>query len=234
MKKIIGVVLLCGVLFSSCLFSGNIVEEERTVEAFTGIKSCCGIDVYIAEGNSSTIRVEADDAIIDNIVTEVTDSVLNISYRNDTNEKFSWGMKKMSVYVTAQDLTLIDASSASDVRSEGELNAKDIEINANSAADIFLELEAENVTCRANSGSDITLIGTASSANISAASGANIRMKEMIVNKAVVDASSGSDVDIWVKEEIEANASSGSDINYYGNPPHAKVSPSSGADIRKK
>lgn len=233
MKKIIGVLLVITFL-SSCLnINANIVEEERTVGSFSGVSSCCGIDVYITEGSSSTIRVQADNAIINDIVTKVKDGVLDISLKNNTfNKKLMKG--KMVVYISAKDLSSIHASSSSKIKGSGKFRGKDVAIHASSAGEIALELTAENITCKVSSGANVTVKGTASYANISASSGSDARMKEMIVNRADVSTSSGSDAKIWVKENIKARASSGSSISYYGNPTDKDVSSSSGASIRAK
>ncbi|MDU1905380.1 MAG: DUF2807 domain-containing protein [Dysgonomonas sp.] len=233
MKKLVGI-LLVFVFFSSFLsVNASVVKEERKVGSFSGVSSCCGIEVYITEGSSSTIRVEADNAIINDIVTKVKGGVLDISIKSDIfNNRRIQG--KMKVYVSAKNLSSIHASSSSKIIGSGKFKGENVEIRASSAGDIILDITAEKITCKVSSGANATVKGSASYANISASSGSNAKMKEMVVNKADVSASSGSDVEIWVKENIKARASSGSSISYYGSPARSDVSSSSGANIKKK
>ncbi|MDR1056398.1 MAG: DUF2807 domain-containing protein [Prevotellaceae bacterium] len=234
MKKIfLTTALFCFAIITTCFAQRDVVSEERSVGSFDKINSCCGIDVYITEGTLSTLKVETNyEEMLDEIITRVKDDELEISLKRNNRK----GMRnlKMKVYVSATGLKLIDASSGSDIYSTNQLNTDNIELSASSGADITLDLKADNINCKATSGSDIKLKGTAQFAKLRANSGADIKMRDMTVARADAKASSGSDIVLYVTDELDANASSGADITYYGNPKNVNKRASSRGDITRK
>jgi len=232
MKKLHIILVLC-CLITTSIYAQN-VTQERNINSFSGIKVCCGIDLYLSEGTSSILKITANPDVIDRVLTEVKGGVLNVSVKNDPDRRFNNNQGGIKVYVSANNLNLIEASSGSDIKGQTKINAKEIKLSASSSGDITLDLYATHIIGNASSGSDIKVTGSATSAKLSASSGSDIKMKGMSVLIADVKASSGSDIEITVKEEINAKASSGSDIEYYGNPTRVNVSSSSGGSIKRK
>ena len=85
----IAVTVLMGLLLSSCAFdlnfnqgkrgNGEIVEDQREVsENFTSVLASEGIDVFITQGDSFSIEVEADENIIEFIGTDIKDGRLKV------------------------------------------------------------------------------------------------------------------------------------------------------------
>lgn len=228
--KMITTLLLLFVI--NTLSYGQNKSENRSVGSFNAISVCCGIDLYITEGSSSEITVETNfPEYLSRILTEVKGKELKISFDGNIINKRPNTMW-MKVYVSANNLTAIKASSGADVYSTTPLSAHDIKLSASSGADIKIELNAQSLDCSASSGSDIKLTGTAVYALAKASSGSDINMRNMVVKKAEASASSGSDVILHVTEELKAKASSGGDVTYKGNPKTVDKKKSSGGGVR--
>ena len=61
--------------------NGEVVSEDRTISAnFSEIKVSQGIEVYVTQGNSTELKVEADENIIDILRTEVKNNELKIYF----------------------------------------------------------------------------------------------------------------------------------------------------------
>jgi len=221
--------LICCISYAQ---SGN-YTETRSVGSFNAIKVCCGIDLYISEGTSSSIIVETNyEEHLPKIKTEVKKGELKLSISTRDLMKRPNDMR-IKVSVSAKNLTAIKASSGSDVLSVTPLTANDIEISASSGSGIKLELNATNLKCSTSSGSDVKLTGSASYASASASSGSDINMKDMVVRVAEVSASTGSDISVNVTDEIKAKASVGSDIKFKGNPKTVSKKERIGGDVRQ-
>lgn len=232
MKKIISLTTLLILSLSICFSQNNTIIEERTVEQFNKISICCGIDVYITQGTSSTIIVETNaEEMLSNIKTDVKNDELIISV--DKQQK-NYNNLKMKVHVTANNLIAINASSGADVYSVGQLTANNIDLQSTSGADIKLDIKANNLKAEASSGSDIKLKGSAEYANVMAHSGADVKMKEMEVKNVDAKASSGADIDLYVTNELNASANSAADITYKGNPKTVNQKKDSSSDIQQK
>jgi hypothetical protein len=215
--------------FKSVSGNGNVTKETRKVESFDGIKASAGINVFLFQGDEEKVVVEADENLHDCIKTEVKGSTLHCYI--DCNIHFS---KQMNVYVNYKTLNKINASSGSDVSGETLLKTGMLNVEVSSGADVKIEVDAQSVYCNVSSGSDATLKGKAGKFEGSASSGADIKANELTVNTCEASASSAGDIRITVTERIKANASSGGDITYYGNPEIEHIEESSGGDVTRR
>lgn len=236
-SKIIAI-LFVATIFTSCgvdmfnRINGNrnvVTEVRKTSNKFTGIKVSTGIDLYITQGSKNKVTVEADENLHDIIITEVEDGILKVY-----SEKNIWKAKARKVHVTIKDLTLIKATSGSDVYGKGTIKTDEISITATSGADIKITVNATSVETSSTSGSDIEIAGTTVNHASSATSGASIEAYELESKNAIAKATSGADINIFVSEKLEAKATSGGDIDFKGNPKLINKKSSSGGSVSQK
>jgi len=222
-------------LMSACIWvksvrgNGNVVKETRQVNPFTGVDASAGINVYLFQGNEEKVVVEADENIKDLIVTRVEGDVLKCYVKGSILSS-----KKMNVYVNFKTLNKINASSGSDVFGETVINAERLDLDVSSGAEMKVEVNATHIKCNASSGSDAIVKGTASSFKAEASSGSDINAENLTVKSCDASASSAGEIKITVTEQITADASSGGDVRYYGNPKNERINESSGGDVSRK
>lgn len=207
--------------------------ENRNVSNFKGVDVSAGIDLYITMGETESVKIVADDDIIDKIVTEVKDGVLRIYVKQ--NNWFHWsGNETRKAYVTIRELNRIEASSGADVKSENTLKGEELKIRVSSGADVNVDVLYKNLDVNTSSGSDAKITGKVKSLKASSSSGSDISAGDLESVICKASASSGSDVTVKVSEELYANASSGGDVKYYGNPSVKDINESSGGDVSHK
>lgn len=209
--------------------------QTRQVSNFNGIKVSTGIDLYITMGTTEEVKIVANDDIIDKIITEVKGGKLHI-YTKQSNNWFNWNGSNQTrkAYVTVKELVSIDASSGSDVKSENTLKGEDLKVSASSGTDVAIDIFYKNVWIDTSSGSDAKLSGKVKTLNAEASSGSDIEAKDLESKICKVSVSSGSDATVNVSDELYANASSGADVRYYGNPQVKDINESSGGDVTQK
>jgi hypothetical protein len=225
------IAFVAAVSLSSCNFdisigqvdgNGNVVTEERNVSDFTKVKGSAGIDVYLTEGTENKIVVEADENLMDLIETEVEGGKLRIRSNQNIGRA-----KAKKVHVTYVSLTSVEASSGADVIGNSVIKSESLNLDSSSGADLELEILSKEVYAETSSGSDMKLSGKATTLRAKASSGSDLNAKELMVVTCNADASSGADIKVNVKERLTAEASSGGDVHYYGDP--AAVSNNSGS-----
>ena len=241
MKKLITktiAVLFIATIFTSCsadMFNRvngnrNVISKDRKISnKFNGIRVSTGIDLYVNQGAKNKVSVEADENLHDIIKTEVEDGVLKVY-----SEKNIWRAKARKVYVTIKDLTLLKATSGSDVYGQGTIKTDEISITATSGADIRITVDATSVETVSTSGSDISIEGTTTNHASRATSGASIDAYDLQSKNVIATATSGADINIYASEKLEAKATSGGDIDFKGNPKNVNKKSSSGGDVSKK
>ena len=210
--------------------SGEVIEQERSVGAFTAIEISKGVDLFIRQGNSQQVVVKADDNLIDLVSTEVDGRTLRIRTQGSMRR-----VTALDVYVTVTDLERIEASSGSDVKGESKLEVERLSLEMSSGSDVKLDLEARELTCRLSGGSDAELSGEVQIMEVVATGGSDLHAKGLLVSdKCVLNVSSASDAFIRVEGELEVEASGASDVTVKGNPTIVRQRASGGSDIRTR
>lgn len=232
MKRVLFVALVLSFIGNICVAQKSTYTENRQVNNFDKLYSCCGIDVYISEGSSNMIRIETThQEFLQYLTTDVINGELKISVKNNQHNKFK--NLKTQVFISASNLSSIKATSGANIYNSGSLNARDIYISATSGATIRLDLKADNIQCKATSGSEIVLKGSARYAKMAANSAGNINMYEFQLKEADARASSGSDIKLRVSDKLDARASSGGSIKYKGEPKDVNRSSGSGGSVKR-
>lgn len=221
-------VVSCG-NFNSISGDGNVTTTKRKVESFTALKAKNGLEVYLKQGNTTYVEVEADANLQDHIFTVVENGTLTVY--SDANI-FKSEAKK--VYIEVPNLNTISASSGVSLESANELAFNDVKIDASSGSSIELKIKSQSIVCESSSGSQITLMGSAENVSTDSSSGSTIDLSQLIANNVDADASSGSSTTVNAKSRLKAEASSGSSIDYVSNPTEISVNESSGGSISKE
>lgn len=205
----------------------NVISENRTThQDFDEIKVQQGIHVYLTQGNNSELRVEADENIMDLLVTEVRNNQLKIYF-----EKNVYKAKARNVYLTVDELSKIRTSSGAHVKSENTFSAGTLDLDSSSGSSIKLYVAADEVNSSCSSGASIALFGKTKSFSASASSGSSIDADELQTGDAYAKASSGANINVNVSGKLTAKASSGGDIDYEGNPDSVNKDTSSGGSV---
>jgi hypothetical protein len=209
--------------------NGNVISEEREIEAFDGLKVSSGIDVIMKQGNNISLLVEADENLHDIIKTEVMDNTLKI-YTSKNIRK----AKTKKIYLIYKDLNSIRISSAGDVKGENTLQTDRLRINLSSAGDLDLDIDATEIDCDISSSGDARLSGTTDLLTASLSSAGDLHAFELVARKCKVRVSSAGDARVNATEEFELRSSSAGSIYYRGDGQLLEAHTSSAGSIIKK
>jgi len=220
---------------TSCFFdnlsgikgSKQVISEEREISAnFNTIKVQQGITVYLTQGNKTDIKVEADDNIIDLLITEVKNDVLNIYFEKNVNK-----VKARNVFLTTNDIDKIKTSSGARVQTENTIQCSSLDLDASSGSSIKILVNTNEINSESSSGANIEILGNTTNFIASSSSGSNINADKLECVDAKTNVSSGAIINVNVSGILTANASSGGNISYEGNPTEIDKNTSSGGIV---
>ncbi|MCB2409241.1 head GIN domain-containing protein [Hymenobacter lucidus] len=219
MKKAI-LTLLCGAaLFSTSVVQAQ-VKQPRPVAGFEAVHTGGGIDVFLTQGPTAAVVVDASSEAQSHILTTVKNGTLVVGWEPN----YSWkkmlpgkSTGKVSVYITCPSLTALSVSGGSDARGETAFTADNMRLSASGGGDIQLTLTAKTLTSDASGGSDITVAGRAERQKVSVSGGSDYRAFNLQSTTAEVSASGGSDAELSVDGELKSSASGGSGVRYKGS-----------------
>lgn len=208
--------------------SGNIITREREVADFHGINAQQGFEVDITPGPATTVKIEADDNLMEDIKVEVKDGILHISI-----DKNNLHNSTLIAHVTAPHLDVIRTSSAASVEIKGSFTEdENVSCTASSGSTIEGEFTSPAISASASSGSRITLSGRTKDFDAQASSGASVSAFNLLSEQTTAQASSGAQAKVHSSVMLKATASSGGSVKYKGNPT-TNNSQSSGGGVSK-
>jgi hypothetical protein len=232
MKNIV-FVLAATLLLISCDYttgSGNVISEKRNVGSFSGISVSNAIDVEVKIGTTASVEVEADDNIIEHIVTNVSGGVLKIGIEN----LHSIRNTHIKVYITNPVLKSVNANSSAEVKvldvikDDGKLS-----FHASSSADIEAEVDAPEVEAEASSSGSVSLSGQTKNYKAEVSSSGDIKSAGLLSENTDVSANSSGSAEVHASITLNADASSSGSIDYHGAAT-VKQKVSSSGSVEKK
>jgi hypothetical protein len=222
-----------GFMFLFCLIAvGAIAQtsETRSLGKFSGIRVSEAIDLYLKKGDKESAKVEVEGVSVQDVLTEVAGSYLRVQMRSGNYQ----GRRTVKVYVTyVDDITRIQAASASNVFTDGIMKTKTLDIISASAATIEMQLEAETVTIDVASAGDVRLEGKAKNLSVESSSAGDVDAYNFECEKVDAKVESAGSAKVNVTKSLNAEASSGGSVRYRGNPTSTNTDSNSGGSVKK-
>jgi len=139
--------------------------------------------------------------------------------------------RDVTVYITLPDLTEVEGNAGADVLVSGSYGPE-LFAAASSGASLLIDgLTSERVDLDASSGASLRVSGECVDLRVEASSGASINASKLTCEVVRTKTSSGASADVFASITIDADASSGSDIDVTGSPTRIEVDESSGGDV---
>jgi hypothetical protein len=175
--------------------SGRIVSQEREVEFFRGIRIDGFGKVFITQGPSQALRVDADDNVIDQVTTAVRGGVLLL----DVAKKTSYSDVTIDVFVTVPDLEMLEIAGAGEIQTESPI-------------------QVEELVCNLTGAGTIRLSGSADRLDVKISGSGDIRCFDLAARTCRAVISGMGSCEVYVTGSLDAVITGMGDIVYDGNP----------------
>ena len=207
--------------------------QDRHLSGFHAIDVSGSFDVYITQGSSESVRVEAPSDMMTHIVTEVQDGVLKIHNQHESGWNWGgWGNhKKIAVYVTATSLNQLGVTGSGDAYFKDGLTGNEIKIRVSGSGDVYGKIEVKTLECSISGSGDIKLSGHAESSNVSVSGSGDYEAKGLATVNTAVHVSGSGDAGVNVSTNLQASVSGSGDVSYTGGAKNVAKSKSGSGDI---
>jgi hypothetical protein len=204
-------------------------QEERNVPAFTAISLGISGDVYLTQGSPQKVVVEAGEAVLENLVTEVKDDVLKIKFENWTISM----NKPVTIWVTVPEVDGLYVSGSGKIIAEGNINTDHIDLDVSGSGKLaFNDIKAGSVESAISGSGDISLKGSGEKMEVAISGSGNVSGENFSVAGCEVAISGSGGCRIDATGKLEAYISGSGDIYYYSSP-QIDASVSGSGKIRK-
>lgn len=196
----------------------NITE----LPAFDQVHLNSVFNVFLIQGDSYSIRIEADEEVAPHISFEVKDGILTV----ENNHKLKWltpRASKVSLYITAVALSGITVNETCSIQTLNTLSADRFFIvmaPAPKLTEINLDLDCNEFYYWNNHqcGGKVSLKGRTRKLILYAFALITIDAKALAAEFALVENNSKGNCEIFVNQQLEYSIRGEGDIILYGNP----------------
>jgi hypothetical protein len=204
-----------------CLKStGNIITEERSVLPFNQIKIEDKINLFLKQDTFYSVKVEAGENLLSDIVSEVNDSILEIRNENRCNWIRSF-KPEINVYVTFTDIWhLIYEKGAGTVITEDTIFTDYFQLDdREGTGSLSFLLHTEKSWFNLHTGpADLTVKGISPVCYLFSAGNGPADLRYFKTSATYLTSKSTSDCYIWATDELDVWIDYIGNVYYTGNP----------------
>lgn len=195
--------------------SGNVIEETRDVRDFSRVRLAGFGRLHIERGDTESLRIEAEDNLLQYITTEIKDGELDIRWQKNI---LAVNRKPINFYLTVKALDTITLDGAGDVEAPG-MRAETFTVNANGAGNFDLsDLDVDALVVTLSGAGNMTLAGETTTQTVKINGIGSYQARELWSTTAEVEINAAGSATVRVSDKLDATINGAGSINYYGNP----------------
>ena len=217
---------LATVLATAAWASGS-TEETRDVKSFDEVSLYGSMNVDITVGEKQSVRVVADDKIIDDIETFVRGDTLRIKLKDGHYGR----IKKMHVYVTVPKLEGASIHGSGDMDITGGIDGNFyFSVYGSGNAEID-DLKVSDLELSIHGSGNVKLNGSCDELDADVHGSGDVYGKALKCGDVEVDIHGSGDVEIGVTNSINAAVFGSGDVEIYGKPDKVRSKVRGSSDI---
>jgi hypothetical protein len=195
--------------------SGNVITETRKVSGFDAISLEYPAKVFITQGTSESLKIEAEDNLLPDLKAEVNNGTLEIFYQK-TSGKHIIPTKPIVINIMVKDLADVEFSSAGELKIDG-LKSDDLSVDLNGAGDLELNnINIQKLSVNLSGAGSMAASGTADELDVNISGFGDFKSPDLHGKSANVNISGAGSAIVWVDEKLDAEISGAGSVNYYG------------------
>lgn len=238
MKRLSILLAISSIYFVSCQYiggqrvsgNGHITTQDRSVGSFNSIRSGGSTNVHVMQSSSNTVKIEADDNLMQYIDVYVEGNTLYIKSKNGYNLNPS---KDITVYVSAPSFKDISVSGSGDIIGDNAISGNDpLDLHVSGSGNINMQVNVPKVSTDVSGSGDVTLKGQAKDFDAELSGSGKIKCFDLVTDNTSLHLSGSSDADVNANKSLDINVSGSGSVRYKGTPSISQHISGSG-DIRK-
>lgn len=195
--------------------SGRIIQENRDVQGFTGVKLTGVGELNITQGGRESLTIEADDNILPKIKSNVEGETLVIGVERGVSVSPTVTIRYTLV---AKELTDLELSGSGKINTAA-IRSQNFSVRLPGSGEIRLDdLTADALTAEISGSGRISVPGNVVSQKVHISGSGDYDGGNLKSRSADISVSGSGDSTVWVQDDLSAHISGSGKVEYYGNP----------------
>jgi hypothetical protein len=182
--------------------NGKLVTRDVAIKSFSELKASGVYELKLSQGNSESVKIEADENLHDLFLVSNDGDKLVISMKkmNNVNLKTK---NKMRVYVTFKNLKDLELSTVGNVASEKSLTFNDLNLENRSVGNVNLAFTANKVDVKNTSVGNVTFTGKAQTAVFKNSGVGNLEAGDFVVQTLNIENTGVGNAEVNAAKELK-------------------------------
>lgn len=206
--------------------------EDRHLSGFSAVAVSGSWDIYITQGSTESVKVEAPSDVIGKIVTEVDGGTLKI---HSKNENWGWntGNKKIAIYITAKSLNSIVMSGSGDIYFKNGIKGDKLALRVSGSGDISGRITVNDLESSISGSGDIKVSGSAKTSTVKVVGSGDFTGADLVTQNSMVKVAGSGDARVNASQKVDASVVGSGDIYYTGGATNVSTSSTGSGDVHK-
>jgi len=194
--------------------SGNVITKDISVNSFDELDASGVFNLQLSQGDKETLRIEADDNLMDLFIVENEGSTLTIKMKK--NSYFN-SKKQLKVYVTFKTLKSMNLGMVGGTSSDEKLKFADLKLKNQSVGSVSLNMTLQTLNMENQSVGSVKLEGSAENAVVKNNSVGSINAGNFVVQKMDIENNGVGSATVNAEKELKYSDSFLGKVSNKGN-----------------
>jgi hypothetical protein len=209
--------------------SGDLVSDDFQVDGFTRLNIANTFAATVRASDVFTLTITADDNLMDSVEVQVSGDTLEIRVERG----LSLNNATLRAEITMPELDGVELSGASSASIEGFGPASAIELTASGASSFDADVDTDRLDLELSGASSATIRGFAAVARLDASGASRLLLRDLRIEECDVQLSGASTGNLSVLDQLDADVSGASRLEYDGDPELGDINTSGGSSITR-
>ena len=194
--------------------SGNVITKDITVKSFDELNASGVFNLLLSQGDKESLKIEADDNLMDLFIIENEGSTLTIKMKKNSNFN---SKKQLKVYVTFKTLKSMDLGMVGGTSSDEKLKFTDLKLKNQSVGSVSLNMTLQTLNMENQSVGSVKLEGSAENAIVKNNSVGSINAGNFVVQKMDIENNGVGSATVNAEKELKYSDSFLGKVSNRGN-----------------
>jgi hypothetical protein len=194
---------------------GPVVSETREIRTFDRIDLGVSGEVFLRQGSTQEVRIEAQRNILAIMETDVKNGKLEIDFGKHNVRRYS----DIKIYITVPEITSLKVSGSGKISGETDFEVFDLDLNISGSGRIdFGALNANSIDTDISGSGDLYLNGDATRHNANISGSGKIKAFELKTENSDIEISGSGNAEVFATSHLKAKVSGSGKVRYKGSP----------------